>query len=158
MSFRRPPTTFRNRLVRFWITREKILTINRESSRRCNFVRYFVFNEPLIISLNFHQYERKSTFFILLWIIVFLIEKRLQIIGYFLIFDQPDHLSEKQCYTLIVEYYLYLIAVVAGDSSGMSETEEISHRRVSDGDSSLLTPRRTKRCWSRRHCHTMWRS
>jgi len=35
-----------------------------------------------------------------------------------------------------------LIGVQAGDYCGMSETDKISQRRVSDGDSLSLTPRK----------------
>ena len=42
------------------------------------------------------------------------------------------------------------------DSSGISETDESSHRCVSDGDSSSLTQQRPTGGWSRRRCHTRW--
>jgi len=39
-----------------------------------------------------------------------------------------------------------LIVVKGGDSGGMSEADEISQRRVIDGDSSSLTPRNASNC------------
>jgi len=50
------------------------------------------------------------------------------------------------------------IGVEGGDSEGISETGETSQRTRSGGEGSSLTPWRPTGCWSRRRCHTMWRS
>ena len=55
---------------------------------------------------------------------------------------------------LLVQYYIILIGVEGGDSGGMSETDEISQRRFSDGDSSSLTPRKAS-AWNGDHSGIM---
>ena len=82
---------------------------------------------------------------------------------------RPDEMSASNKENLIIKAIFFakspsgvilitLIEVKGGDSGWMRETGETSQRTRRGGDGSSLPPRRSRGCWSRRRCHTTWRT